>query len=69
MALEKELRVLHPDRKAARRGQSSTGIQEEGSFPHEEELENRTSKLTPGDELPLTRAHLLIVPLPMGQVF
>ena len=44
MVLE-ELRVVHLDPKAAV-GDSSTGSQEDGLFPHWAELEHRTSKPT-----------------------
>ena len=47
MMLEKELRVLHLDLKAARKRLSSTGSQEEALFPHYAELEHRDIKARP----------------------
>jgi hypothetical protein len=55
MVIEKELRIVHPDPKAA--GEGTLGLA--GAYS--------SSKLAPSGTLSLTRLHLLAVPLPVAK--
>ena len=74
MVLEKELRVLHVNLKAARRRLSYVGLQEETGIPHWAELKPRRHQSslshlhTPSyKETPTpTRPHLLVVLFSVG---
>jgi hypothetical protein len=70
MVLE-EWRVLHPDPQAARRRLSSVVSQKETLDPLARlaHLYENSKPQSHSDTHPLTRPHLPIVPLPMGQAY